>query len=170
MPSTIVATAKDPAANSYVTLAEATAYFGDRLNATAWTGAAGDDDRARALLMATKRLEEEEYSGAPTTLEQALAWPRYGAYDVDDEVLDADTIPELVKRATYETALWMLGSDRLVETGLEGFEHVQVGPLSVKPRHGRASSDLPDHVLRILAPVHATPDRSSVHLVRGGGA
>lgn len=64
-------------ANSYVTVAEADQYFSDRLAATDWTGASADD-KARALLEATRRVDafrffNERYRRNP---DQALQFPR----------------------------------------------------------------------------------------------
>ncbi len=57
MAVTVIATAKSSSANSYVTLAETDTYFEGRLDVTSWTGAATDDIKNRAIVMATGRLE-----------------------------------------------------------------------------------------------------------------
>ena len=165
MPVEVDATAKGVSSNSYVTVAEADAYFGDRLRSTDWTGAT-PDDKARALIGATARLEQEIYEGTKTTLEQALKWPRFGADDDDGNVFDHDTIPAIVKEATFEQALLELAADLTADTGLEGFEKIVVGPLEVIPRHAQAAGDLSENVKRILRPVLETPSGANIRLLR----
>lgn len=153
----IVATAKATTANSYVTVTEGDTYFGERLNSTTWTGAV-TADKEKALIMAARRLEEEEYDGYPTVTgeegtRQALAFPRAGIYDLDGEYLDDDVVPTFVKHAQMELAIWMLAADRTGDTGLEGFLSVTAGPLAVTPNHARAAGVLPEIVKRLLSPV-----------------
>lgn len=64
------------------TIEEANTYFNNRFNATAWTSAS-TDDKARALLQATKDLETirwigDKYYDVPkgAANHQALQWPR----------------------------------------------------------------------------------------------
>jgi hypothetical protein len=129
MAVTVVATAKATNANSYVRA----------------------DEKNRAVVMATNRLEQEEYHGTPTSSTQRLLWPRSGLSDDDGRSYDQDTIPRPVEEATYELALALLnGETELKDTGLEGFNRAKVGSLEVEPRHGREAGALPRQVLRLL--------------------
>ena len=171
MPSTIVTTAGGTGSNSYVSQAECTTYLGDRLNASAWTDAT-TAEKDQALIMAARRLNDEDYVGSPVEIDidsrQALAWPRSGAYDRNGNWLDHESIPQIVKDAQCELALALLDADDdlLADTGLEAFQSVSVGSLSVTPIQGRTSGRLPAHVRRILAPV-LTTQAGTVSLVRG---
>lgn len=176
MPSTIVATPGASTANSYVTVLEADTYFGDRPESTAWTGATADQ-KATALIYATRRIDQETFKGHPrkpladreaTGDVQALKWPRYGVESEDGWWYDDDQVPNAVKRATMEAALAMLaGGFDLEDTGLEGFEKVVVGPLEVTPRHGRIAGVLPSVVLRELRDVIDTPSPMNFRIGRG---
>lgn len=147
---TLVATPKGETSNSYVTRAAAQTYFDGRFDVTAWENAS-DANKDRSLIMATARLEQEEYVGFRTLQEQALKWPRIGTYDDDGYHYDDDVVPEPIQQATFELALALLdGSVTLAPTGLEGFKHVQVDVLQVTPLHARRSGTLPDQVLRLL--------------------
>jgi len=42
----------------------------------------------------------------------------------------------------------MLDSDLTTDTGLEGFDEVRVGPLSVKVRNTRKAGEIPEEVYR----------------------
>jgi hypothetical protein len=113
MAITIDSTVGGAAANSYVTLAEWTTYLEGRLNVTAFTGAASDDIRNRALAEATRELSAISWAGVRTDDTQALAWPRDLVRNPDDpnyDFYDDGVIPERVKRATYELALAFLKS------------------------------------------------------------
>jgi hypothetical protein len=75
MPTAILATVGDAAANSYITVAEGDTYAADVLPTPAWTTATSDN-KIRALLAATARLDELEWIGAMAATTQALSWPR----------------------------------------------------------------------------------------------
>lgn len=176
MPSSIVATPGASTANSYVTVAEADTYFGDRPESTAWTGATADQ-KAAALIYATRRIDQETFKGHPAKPltdrassgdTQALKWPRYSVPTPDGWYYDQSVVPECVKRATMELALAMLaGGFDLEDTGLEGFEEVVVGPLEVTPRHSRSAGVLPRVVRRELQGVTTTLSSSVFQIQRG---
>lgn len=153
------ATVAGPAANSYLTVAQADTYFDGRLETTSWADADADD-RARALLMATLRIDLEQFEGSKWTVEQRLKWPRFGADDDDGTLFDSDKIPGIVEAATCELALSLLtGESTFAPTGLEGFKRVKVGPIEVEPLHPSTvqSIDLPDIVRQLLDPVLIAP-------------
>jgi len=164
-PVEIVATAKSETANSYVTLAQANTYFLGRLYVTDWTDA-GNDTRNRALISAAERLDQEEYDAIKSDADQALKWPRDGLYDEDGNSVDSDTVPQRIKDAQCKLALYMLADDLLVDTGLEAFDNVKVGPMDVTPRHMRVAGELPADVRREIR-FWLTTSRSTVQLVRG---
>lgn len=144
MPVTLDATPGGASANSYVDVAGAQAYFDTRLNTAAWD-AADATTKAKALMAATARLEQERYVGQRRSYAQPLQWPRYNAplpegYGVDLlPYYDAATIPQPVKSACAEYALHLLtqtaaGTDPLAPTGLEQFESIQVpGAVAITP-------------------------------------
>lgn len=162
----IVETVGGSASNSYVTLDEAEAYFEGRLNTAAWDALTTDDAKNIALVSACRRIDQEEFDGARSSHNQALAWPRHGA-SADGIMVDSAEIPQRVKNGQCELALFMLGSDMLADTGLEGFDRVKVGPLEVTPRHGRRAGSLPENVRRELAPFLVTPSPNSIRFIRG---
>jgi hypothetical protein len=133
--------------NSYVTVAQADAYFATRANASGWAGT--NDTKERALITATLRLDPEPWLGSRATEEQALRWPRFGVNDLDGYSYDEDEIPLPLQYATFELALTLLSSDILVPSGLEGFDEVKLGPLQVKIRQV-LEGELPETVVRHL--------------------
>lgn len=168
MAATIDATVGGSSANSYVELSEFNDYLDARPFATT-TDAAGrtDDEKTRALIAAAKRIDQEEFAGTKASAIQALKWPRVGAKDDDGRTYPSDTIPQVVKDAQCELAIAYLTADgdAWADTGLGGFEFVQVGPLQVRPRQGQAAGELPENVRRLLMPVLAT-SRVNFRLLR----
>ena len=142
------ATIGGASSNSYVLRADATAYFGDRLDTTEWDDAS-NASMDSALVMATLRLDQEEWVGTRADEDQNLKWPRYGVY-VDGIYQDSDAIPRPIEEATYELALAILKDTTLLaDTGLEGFANVKLGELDVTPRF-REGGTLPAEVERLL--------------------
>ena len=142
------ATISGASANSYVLRADAQTYFDDRLDVAEWTDAS-NANKDSSLVMATLRLDQEEYDGTRADSDQALKWPRYGIY-VDDIYQDVDVIPKPIKEATYELGLALLKDNTLLsDTGLEGFENVSLSGLDVTPRFKEAGT-LPANVLRLV--------------------
>jgi len=137
--------------NSYVSRAEADAYFEARPNSDAWTSAA---DPEQALIAATARLDLEQFVGYKFLTEARLKWPRFETYDDDGNPYDSATIPQRVKDATCELALHMLNSgttDSQAATGLEQFESISLGNITLTPNQSAPKEgDLPTIVLRIL--------------------
>lgn len=147
---TLIATAQATNANAYVSRSDAQSYLDGRLDVAEWTDAT-NVDTDRALIMATGRLDIEEFVGSPTTFTQRLQWPRGNVPDPWGSYYASDTIPRLIEEATAELALAYLKSGAsLDDTGLEGFNNVKVGPLDVTPRIGRKGDALPSIVRRIL--------------------
>lgn len=123
----LVTTAGATNADSYFSLAEATAYF-DARGVTAWTGT--DTVKEQAARKGTAYLDNayrNRWKGYRTEQAQALAWPRvgpggdsrfrlpvgstffvYGIVDEDGFEIPTNVVPEQVKRAAMEAALLSL--------------------------------------------------------------
>ena len=147
----LIATPKAPNANSYGTVAEAEAYFAGRLNATAWTALADEDKKARALITATSRLEQQRFDGWATTAEQALKFPRYGLTNDDFQPYDGDTIPVPLLHACFEEALALLQDETALDPSpLAGYDDIRLGPLAVTFRKPHPAGDLCPQAERLL--------------------
>lgn len=169
MPSALVTTVGGTTSNSYVTVAEADTYADDRLQASSWH--VGLLDKQRALLQATRRIDQESYAGWKVDEEQALSWPRSGAVDRNGFTHDNDVIPQAVKDAQVEIAILYLtanaeGSDPLASSALDAFESVSVGSISVVPRVQDRTDKISDAVRRILGPLLETSSAATVKLLR----
>lgn len=146
MASTIDATVGGTASNSYVTMDEATTYFGDRLHKDAWANASVTDKTA-ALLWATKIIDSRIYwAGNKADSLQALSWPRLLVPDPDPAYipsislingfstagyLPGDAIPVDIKTAQCEMAMALISSDLTAEPGSTGLNSLAVGSLKL---------------------------------------
>ena len=144
--------------NSYVTLAEAEAYFDDRINSTAngnWENTAAgvarsDAEKSAALVTATRRLDEESFVGIKTSSGQALKWPRTDVQDEDGNTYDSATIPRIVKEAVYLTALELLRADFLQEDYMGNFSYFSAGTVQIKQFTQSSAGKLPAEARRLL--------------------
>ena len=116
MAATINATLQSETANSFVTLAEANAYFETVPSSTNWDNKT-DDKKNRALISATRWIDTLNFYGDRCDQSQALSWPRNN-YHVDRVELACSAIPDDIKYATYELAN-ALANDTDSITGLQ---------------------------------------------------
>lgn len=163
---TVDATVGGASANSYATVGETDTYLDTRLNAGDYTGASADD-KARALIEATRELDRLPWIGLKVTDTQALAWPRDFAVDPDATISDPaldfpyfadDVIPQRVKDATMELALEFLRAGTTDVAALPsdaGIQSESVGPLSTTYLPGNRPRGLNrfPRVLHWLAPL-----------------
>jgi len=154
MPSTLDKTIGGSASNTYVDTVDGDAYFDNRLDAAKWNGAVAAD-KQRALLMAAKLLQLENWLGEKVATTQALAWPRIGVPKLDGisfgysdsaygygygygygsyyagEIYLTTEIPQQVKDAQCELALDLLSGQTTVG-GAPQIESFSLDNLSVK--------------------------------------
>jgi len=129
----IDATIGGASANSYVTLADADAYFETTPDSTTWDDKT-DDQKNRALITATRWIDALSFYGKRCSETQALKWPRK-EYKVDGIELACTLIPVGIETATYELAR-ALANDTDSITGSMGttgiYDQVELGELKVK--------------------------------------
>jgi len=134
VPATINATLSSASANSYVTLADADAYFETVPNSSTWTDKT-TDQKNRALISATRWIDSLNFYGDRCDNGQALKWPRNN-YHVDRVELTCSVIPNDIKYATYELAR-ALANDTDAITNTENdpnelYQEVTLGDLKVR--------------------------------------
>ncbi len=135
MTVTLDATLAGANANSYISVADATTYFGNRLDSADWTAATADN-KAASLITATTWLDTVEIYGERSSTTQALKWPRT---DVTCDGIEADAtfIPKQILNATCEAALALLRNPTMmrdVVTAPGSYDEVELGELRVKYR------------------------------------
>jgi hypothetical protein len=100
--------------NSYIDVADATAYLVDHINAADWS-ATSATKQAQALVTATRMLDRQpwlgtKYQQAPT---QVLDWPRSGLTDDEGQEIDETAVPQFILDATCELALALIQDDSI---------------------------------------------------------
>ena len=150
MAATIDATLQGASANSYVTLAEADAYFETVPDSSTWTDKT-DDQKNRALISATRWIDALSFYGDRCTETQALKWPRED-YKVDGIKLVCALIPQQVKVATYELAR-AFANDTDSITGTNGtsglYDEVELGELKVKYKDSSTTPGLINNIFDV---------------------
>lgn len=137
--------------NSYVTVAEADAYFGDRLNAAAWT-AASAGDKEKALVTATTLVDQNTFAGEALLDTQLLAFPRVGSYfePLRGKPSLMNPVPQRLIKAVFEQAIHLLeNTDTLSSSST--IDEVTVGPISIKGI--KNASKMTSSVRNVLQPL-----------------
>lgn len=138
--------------NTYISLADANAYFvGKRLHSSAWTSAL-DATKETALQQASLLLDSEfTWTGKILVTDpvQALGWPRTGATDRYGRARDSE-VPIEVKNATCELAHYLLDQDHLVGVTAEGIRRLRVDVIDIEYKDSTAPHTFPPHVARML--------------------
>lgn len=156
-------------ADSYVSLAEANAYFTARSNAT-WD-AADDEVKEAALRAATQYVDTiVRYKGVRLSASQDLEWPRSGVTDWSG--YEVAGVPSRVKQATSELALRALSEDLYVDLDRGGaISSESVGPISVSYRGDAPVGKTFRSAMQLLAPyVRAVDDLAMPHKGDGDAA
>lgn len=109
MALTLVATVGSASANSYSTTAELDTVADELLPAPEAWDRADSDTRARAMVKATRILDQFDFPGDRVDDTQALAWPRDEVWKPSELALYSTTaIPEPVKRAHALLTFYLL--------------------------------------------------------------
>jgi hypothetical protein len=118
--------------NSYANVAEADSYFEDRLDVAAWIDAS-DEQKAQALVTATRHLDNLDWIGIAVSSSQNLAFPRVGTYfdpRLGYSVTLDNEIPKRIVHATFELAYHFLNNDGLLDdTGQ--LQNLQIGTIKL---------------------------------------
>lgn len=164
---TLVETAGSATANTYASLIEAGEYFDTQLYRSDFVDPVDDDIRNRALLMATRILDEQmDWYGFKNDDQQALRWPRQGVVDRDGYDVDSLTIPQEVKNATAELAGNLIAENRTAENDTKGFKEMQAGTLRLVIDKNDRKKVLPESVVEMLTTLGRMRSKKSNKLVR----
>lgn len=163
----------DPAADSYASRDEATAYCGTRLY-TGWT-AVDDEAKDNLLRWAVILLDAypRAWTGAAASDTQALRWPRTGMKDRDGRAIPsagAASIPLALKRAQAELA-WQLnkadktGDNAIVNLGITSLKAGSVSLSFGDLASTSNSTEVPRYIREVTALAAVLPDAVKYLLV-----
>jgi len=122
-------------ATSYIAEADAEQYFENRpnhANIASWTAALSAAKQG-ALVEGTAWLDQGYVwkVGVKGSADQALDWPRTGAYDAEGYAIAIDEVPVAVERATCEVAIRILAGETFSPDKDAAVDGVKLGPLEV---------------------------------------
>lgn len=156
------------AANTYVSVEEASAYFETRLNASSWVDALSSIQES-ALITASNYLDQNfDWEGCKVFDAQSMDWPRSGVVSCDAgcdvtcnnvcgssvAYIDSDSIPDQIKDATLEMSLNLLNNNTEADMANvnRGIKTAKVDVLSVTYfENGRNMiKTIPDSVRKIV--------------------
>lgn len=153
-------------ADSYLSVADADAYHAAHGNPSAWSSASMTA-KENALRSATDYLDVRyngRWDGRKKTQEQSLAWPRCGAYDAEDYLVDDNVVPIVVKSATAEAALRALSETLMPDIAAPGAsvasESVRVGSIQESISYvggGKSSTNRYPKIDRLLVGLITAP-------------
>jgi len=150
---TVVETPGAANANSYLSVAEADAYFDTRLAATVWTGST-TTIKQTALIMATRLMDKLwDWVSIRTDTIQYLDWPRIGVLAENRlETIDDDVIPQALKEATAEFAMQLISEDRTLDSDIETLRinALKAGSVSLTFGNGVKAKVVPDAVFYLI--------------------
>lgn len=145
--------------NSYVSVADADAYFAYHDDAASWPSVNGDKEKA--LVSATRELDALSFRGRRVTDTQALEFPRYEVSRRSGlSFYDSTEIPVELKNAVCERALQRARTDpaSVVSEELAQFKKLKLPGIELEMRDSAPSeSGLGPAVLKPIA-----------HLLRAG--
>ena len=114
--------------------------------------------REASLIWATSLLDGGmQWNGSKRDIDvQVLRWPRSGVTDLDNDFLDFDTIPALLRDITVERALSLLERNRVQEPELFGLGMSKIkveGSVDVQVDEGMVLALIPDYIITKLLPL-----------------
>ncbi len=139
-------------ATSYCSVAEADAYFESSPFSETWD-AATDDEKCRALVTATRLLDEQfDWFGSVVTSLQKLLWPRNGMRGRNGFYVEDTVIPQDLKEMTAQLASDLLDGNRTADNTAQtdGILSFKAGPIEATFKNPTGKV-LPDAVIYGLA-------------------
>ena len=137
--------------NSYIDVIAAQSYFDNRLYSDAWNNAL-QDDQARALIMASQKIDRLPIRGVKANYQQTMQFPRaletdYRYWQYMSLTIDAHfygywfvepAVTDNVKNAVCEEALALLkGIPKRVELQRQGVKSFNIGGMSENYGNGK---------------------------------
>ena len=162
---TVDATVGGAAANSYVAVADADAYFLSSFNRALW---ASSSDKEALVISASRYLDGYmAWEGEKTSPDQAMEWPRKNTFTKSGIAYADDVIPMPLKFAVYELAYFMLENNGLTFES-STVDQVKVGPISLKFNQSVKDLGLPHYVISLISHIGSSDlsDPGMIHTVR----
>lgn len=143
---TIVATA-----NSFASLDYADTYFSRHPHLDIQWGDLSGEKREIYLLWAAQQMSDLfQWRGDIVSVEQTLSWPRKNVCDNEGRPVPSDSIPERIKQAQCEMAIYLSTGDQETSSGTADLDEVKVDVISIKFRGSSSAKAVPRPAARLL--------------------
>ncbi|GGB00435.1 hypothetical protein GCM10011491_30800 [Brucella endophytica] len=112
---------------AYVNVADADAFLNGSVNAAAWIALSGDD-KGRAIVTAVRLIDAQDWKGAKTDPDNALAWPRTCQ-------ADQTTLPAALVNVTIQLAFAITQNPELAggaSSGQGGTKRLKAGSVEIE--------------------------------------
>ena len=137
-------------ADSYVSIAESDTYISNSFFPGDWSGNA-DYDKEKLLKTATKYLDSfYDFKGDKTVPTSSLRWPRRGVYDSDGLAIGENTIPDRLKSAVIELAIYLASNNLLEEQDSRGIKDIKVDVVEITFERSEKGWKMPNTVSHFM--------------------
>jgi hypothetical protein len=171
-------TGTDAAANSYVSVEEATDIITANIHAATEWNMLTVPAQQRLLVWATRYLDAKarwkgtktvpgsaSYTNAFGTVVPAIApsplrWPRTGVCDRDGVTVGTASIPTQLRVATAEMARFQIAQDRTIERAQDGLQRVKADVVEIEFLPGYTLPSTPDFLQDLLTGLGSVPSSS----------
>lgn len=137
-------------ATSYVSVNDADAYFAVDPNVTDWTSL-DVEDKEQLLNWATRTLDQKViWAGTPSTMVQALRWPRTGVRDRDDRLIASDEIPRQLVELVCEFLKFIRATDPTTSGDVDQISRLKVDVIEIEFQEDTAQSVYPSIIGALL--------------------
>lgn len=151
----------DPAANSYVSVAEADDIISANIHVNTKWLSLSEPDRQRLLVWASRYLDERtRWKGEKTvqgnivnnvrTGESPLDWPRSYVCDRNNIEIGSNEIPTQLKVATAEMARYLIDQDRTVEREQDGLKMIKADVVELEFLEYYKLPSVPDNLVYLV--------------------
>jgi hypothetical protein len=137
-------------ATSYVSVNDADAYFAVDPNVTDWD-VLDNEDKEQLLNWATRTLDQKViWAGTPSTMVQALRWPRTGVRDRDDRLIASDEIPRQLVELVCEFLKFIRATDPTTSGDVDQISRLKVDVIEIEFQEDTAQSVYPSIIGALL--------------------
>lgn len=146
--------------DSYISLVDAESYIASSFFIGEWSDL--NSTQKENLLKTSSMYLDSFYSwyGEKAVETSGLRWPRSGVEDADGISISSSTIPNKIKWATVEMAIYLASSNLLEESDSRGIDSVKIDVIEITFNSSEKSVKLPNTVTHLLKD-YGTPRISS---------
>ena len=140
-----------PAANSYVSVAEADDIISTNIHASAAWLALSLESKQALLMSATRYLDDRtRWYGSRTFEASGLRWPRTGIIDRDELVIASNAVPKQLRFATAEMARFNIDADPTVPRDQDALSRLKADVIELEFVEGYRLPKVPEHMRFLL--------------------